>query len=49
MTPLEKRAAELQAMADADARGDPPQPFEIRVFAKRLEAWAEMMEKEITE
>jgi hypothetical protein len=45
MTPLQKRAAELQAMADADARGDPPQPFEVLMVAKRLQTLAEMMEK----
>lgn len=45
MTPLQKLAAQAQAIADEDAKGHPPEPFELRVIAKRYEAQAEIMER----
>jgi hypothetical protein len=44
MTALHKLAAQLQAMADDEANGDGPEPFELRILARRLETQAEIYE-----
>jgi hypothetical protein len=45
---LRNIAARLRDLADEVQAGFPPDPFDIRIEAIRVEAQAEMMEKEIT-
>lgn len=49
VTALQKLAAQLAAMADDDLADDGPEPFELRVLAKRLEAQAEIIERGLRE
>jgi hypothetical protein len=45
---LRNIAARLRDLADEAQAGHQPDPFDIRIEASRIEAQAEMIEKEIT-